>query len=152
VFAGDLEHRTCKCVKAFDVVAKADEEVVRARAQLAVAEREADAQARRAEVTLEGELERARVALHTEAEEARLRLAAQEREVAGRYSDAEIRMRVVQSLPEIASRIQLGDVRWYGGESGGPPGLLGRALDEVLDVARAHGLELGRLAESPPAE
>jgi len=99
---------------------------------------------------------RARAAAETAGDEAsaqrardelRLRTLAEEREILGRVTDAELRQKLVASLPEIARAVPVGDVRWYGGggnggADGGPMGLLGKALEQVLTVAESHGLDV----------
>lgn len=125
----------------------AEQELARLTAELETERREAQAAARRFEAELEAELQRLKAEVEREAHERRLALSEREREIRGRYSDAEIRMKIAESLPEIAGNVQVGDVRWYGGggDGGSPLGIVGRAVDEVLEVAAAHGLDVSRL-------
>lgn len=123
-------------------------ETTQAEQAVAVARREADEAARRAAALLEAEISRTALAVDAERQEARLTVAERDRTIGGRFSDAEIRMQIVEKLPIIASNIRVGDVRWYGGADGGPLGILGKAVEEVLDIASAHGLVV---RPGPPA-
>jgi hypothetical protein len=126
-------------------------EITRAEQAVATAKREAEAAARRAGAVLEAEVLRTEMAVQAEREQARLVVAERDRAIGGQFSDAEIRMQLVGKLPEIAGNIKVGDVRWYGGGTAdsGPLGIIGRAVEEVLDVARANGIELGRKPADP---
>jgi hypothetical protein len=122
-------------------------EVAAAEKALSEAKKRAELALQLLSVESELDLERRRLAVVHEREEFRLKVAAEERRIMGQLSDAEIRAKVVEALPEIAANIRIGDVRWYGGSaSDGPAVLLSRALDQVLDVAEQHGIELRRHA------
>lgn len=89
-------------------------------------------------------------------DEVRLAAQATERQIRGTVSPAEIQQRLVEVLPLVAAQIKIGDVRWYGGTAAGesPLGILAGAVEQVLNVAEAHGLDVKALLpnKSPPAD
>ncbi len=123
------------------------QDVAEATRKLEEARKAAEVAIARLELEAEVETIKARLGVREAQELLRLKVAAEDRKIGGQLSDAEIRAKLVESLPSIASSIKVGDVRWYGGGQAGdvgPAGILGKALDQVLDIAESHGITLGK--------
>ncbi|MHC4830855.1 MAG: SPFH domain-containing protein [Planctomycetota bacterium] len=131
------KQRALQQIETARAVAEAEQTATEAAqlAELASKHRELESWAERRRLSLE-------VTAATDAH--RLDVAEKERAIAGQLTETEVRARMIAALPEIASSIKIGDVRWYGGAEGnqGPHGLIARSIEQVLQVAEEHGVDV----------
>lgn len=130
------------------------QDIAAAEKELAQAKKLAELELKKAELDAQIQTEKQKIAMEQERELFRLKVQAEERRILGQLSENEIKAKVVEALPKIASSIRIGDIKWYGGSGAqdGPTSILARAVDQVLDVAEAHGIDVRKkngAAETP---
>jgi hypothetical protein len=120
------------------------QEIAAAEKALAQAKKLAELELRKVELDAQIEIEKRKIAMDQERELFRLKVQAEERRILGQLSENEIKAKVVDALPKIASSIRIGDIKWYGGSGAqdGPTSILAKAVDQVLDVAESHGIDI----------